>query len=85
METIDSSSSNDNSLMIMRGPVVEVVGMFFKEGSFSFFLSDVFGSNSSNRESTKLAPLGAVSFGTLQKFANRFGGCRSDSPLERRH
>ena len=84
MEISDSSTIHDNSLMVLCGPVVEVVGNFFKEGSFSFFLSNVFGSNSSNREPAKEATLGAVSFGTSQNFANRFGGCRSDSSLERR-
>ena len=86
METIDSNSSNGNILMALCGPVVKVVGNFFNDGFFSFFISNnVFGSNSFNREQAKEATLGAVSFGTSQNFANRFGGCRSDSPLERRH
>ena len=87
METIDSSISNDNNLMVIRDLVVDVVGKKLKDVFFSFVLS-VFGSNP-NKPPAELATFGrafgAVSFGTSQNFANRFGGCRSDSPLERRH
>ena len=83
METIDSSISNDNNLMVIRDLVVDVVGKKLKDVFFSFVLS-VFGSNP-NKPPAELATFGAVSFGTSQNFANRFGGCRSDSSLERRH
>ena len=83
METIDSSISNDNNLMVIRDLVVDVVGKKLKDVFFSFVLS-VFGSNP-NKPPAELATFGAVSFGTSQNFANRFGGRRSDSSLERRH
>ncbi len=83
METIDSSTIHDNILMVLCGPIVEVDGKFFKMFFFSFVLT-VFGCNP-NKPPAVLATFGAVSFGTSQNFANRFGGCRSDSSLERRH
>ena len=73
--------------MVIRDLVVDVVGKTLKDVFFSFVLS-VFGSNP-NKPPAELATFGrafgAVSFGTSQNFANRFGSCQSDSSLERRH
>ena len=84
METSDSSTIHDNSLMVLCGPFIEVDGKFFKLFFFPFVLLSVFGSNP-NKPPAELATFGAVSFGTSQNFANRFGSCQSDSSLERRH
>ena len=84
METIDNNITNDNSLMVMRGLVIDVIGEKVKDGFVLSFVLFIFGSNP-NKPPAELATFGAVSFGTSQNFANRFGSCQSDSSLERRH
>ena len=72
METIDNNNIKDIIIMVLRGPFVVVVGIFFGE-VFFLILSNVCGSNSSDPKPAELVTFGAASFAASQNFANRFG------------